>query len=281
MIDLNRLFQGFKPKDAKITVSTCFDDKYLNYGKILLNSIQHNSSRVNVKVLTINIPKSKLQKYYDSENIEMIAENKKFNHPYEQRLYSVARRIFFVHELRHDSSVENLLQLDADLVVRKDLNKFGKLFNQGDFCIFARLNMRFEFLRLTMNILGLSNTLIAKQLTNEWVNQLWNLLDESQDSKYIDQLTLWKAYDKINSEQGVRLVNLGHPYIGREGNTIIRAFAATANAKGDAKLLKELNKYSDNILDDAPSNAPKPSEDGSVRLTREMLFEHFKKAGLS
>lgn len=165
MTDFSRIFQLFKTKDANITVSFAFDKNYLDYGKILLNSIQKNSPDVKIKILTINVSKEEIQEYGKLNNVEIIAENKQFNHPYEQRLYSIARRIFFIHELRHNNNVENLLQLDADLIVRKDLNKFGKLFNQGDFLINARPKMRFEFLRLTMNILGLSNTFVAKQLT--------------------------------------------------------------------------------------------------------------------
>lgn len=92
---------------------------------------------------------------------------------------------------------------------------------------------------------------------------------------------MWKAYDKINRKYGVKLSNLEYPYIGRQGNTIIRAFAATKDAKGDNKLLKELNKYSNNNLEDAPSNAPKPPEEEKLSLTREILIDLFNKFGFS
>ncbi|BAU65646.1 hypothetical protein STA3757_30350 [Stanieria sp. NIES-3757] len=276
----NSLLEIFKTQDARLTVSTSFDDKYLNYGKILLNSLLKNSPQVQVKVLAINLAQESLQQYNQFKNIEIIYENKEFTHAYEQRLYSIARRIFFINELRSNPKIENLLQLDADTIIRKDLNKFGKLFKQGDLCIFARPKMKHEALRLTMNIIGLSNTMVAKTLTQEWVVQLWNLLEQPQDSKYIDQLTLWKAYEKINHQSNIKLVNLTHPYIGRTGNTIIRAFAATKDAKGDTKLLQELNQYSSNLLQDAPSNAPKPPEDQSIFLHKEFLKEQFSQSGL-
>ncbi|AFZ37143.1 hypothetical protein Sta7437_3645 [Stanieria cyanosphaera PCC 7437] len=276
----NSLLNIFKTQDAHLTVSTSFDDKYLHYGKILLNSLLKNSPQVQVKVLAINIEEENLQEYQEFKNIEIIHENKEFTHAYEQRLYSIARRIFFINELRSNPNIENLLQLDADTIIRKDLNKFGKLFEQGDLCIFARPKMKHEALRLTMNIIGLSNTMAAKALTQEWVLQLWNLLEQPQDSKYIDQLTLWKAYEKINHQSTIKLINLTHPYIGRTGNTIIRAFAATKDAKGDTQLLKELNQYSSNLLQDAPSNAPKPPEEQNIFLHKEFLIEQFSQSGL-
>lgn len=278
---VTQLLRVFQAKNAHITVSTGFDNKYLDYGKILLRSIKKNSPRVKVIVLTINLDESDLQEFSDDENIKIINEKKEFSCPYEQRLYSIARRIFLINELRHDTNVENLLQLDADSIVRKDLNKFGSLFNQGDFCIFARLGMKYEFLRLTMNVLGLANTPAAKALTQEWVAQLWNLLEQPQDSKYIDQLTLWKAYEKVNQAQEIKLINLTNPFIGSEGNTVVRSFAATKDAKGNKKLLKELNEFTDIALDDAPSNAPVKPEDNSIFLQRGLLRDHFIKAGFN
>ncbi|MEW5860535.1 MAG: hypothetical protein AB1861_24625 [Cyanobacteriota bacterium] len=276
-----QLIKAFQPKDAHITVSVGFDNKYLDYGKILLRSLKKNSPRVKVVVLAINTPEAGLQEFSDCENIRIIYEDKKFAYPYEQRLYSMARRIFLVNELRQDSLVDNLLQLDADLIVRKDLNRFGSLFKQGDFCIFARPTMKYEFLRLSMNVLGLANTPAAKALTKEWVAQLWYLLEKPQDSKYIDQLTLWRAYEKVNQENGIKLVNLVPPFTGEEGNTIIRTFTATKSAKGNKQLLEELNKFSDNHLENAPSNAPAKPENLSVCLEKSLLRDHFAKTGFN
>ncbi|VEP12262.1 conserved hypothetical protein [Hyella patelloides LEGE 07179] len=278
---INQLIQAFKPKSSNVTISVSFDNKYLDYGKILLNSLIKNSPDVKVVVLAINIPENDLKKFAEIENIKVIHENKNFLHAYEQRLYVTTRRIFLINELRQDSSTENLLQLDADAIVKRNLNRFGTLFQQGDFCIFARPKMKHEALRLTMNVLGLSNSSVAKELTQEWVKQLWKILEEPQQSKYIDQLTLWKAYEKVNQEYGVKLVNLGTPWIGSSRNTIIRTFYATKNAKGDRKLLKELNKFTENYLKEAPSNAPAKPEETEVFLTRSLLSEHFEKFGLS
>ena len=278
---INQLIQAFKPKNAHITISVSFDNKYLDYGKILLNSILKNSRDVKIVVLAINIPEKDLIKFAEMDNIEVIHENKNFIHAYEQRLYVTTRRIFLINELRQDTSTENLLQVDADTIVKKNLNIFGTLFNQGDFCIFARPKMKHEALRLTMNVLGLSNSSVAKALTQEWIKQLWKILEKPQQSKYLDQLTLWKAYEKVNQEYGVKLVNLDTPWIGSSRNTVIRTFYATKNAKGDQKLLKELNKFTDNYLEEAPSNAPAKPEDTEIFLTRSLLSEHFEKVGLS
>lgn len=278
---INQLFQAFQPKNANITVSMGFDHKYLDYGKILLRSINKNSPNVKVVVLAINTNEESLKEFYLFDNIKIIHENKEFTHEYEQRLYTIARRIFLVNELRQDSSIDNLLQLDADAIVKRDLNRFGNLFKQGDFCIFARPQMRYEFLRLTMNVVGLTNSLASKALTREWVAQLWQVLQEPQDTKYIDQLTLWKAYEKINQEYGIKLVNLKPPYIGSSRNTIIRTFYATKDAKGDQKLVKELNKFTDKPLEDAPSNAPPKPEGADVFLSKSLLREQFEKAGFS
>jgi hypothetical protein len=278
---ISQLIKAFQPKDAHITVSVSFDNKYLAYGRILLRSLIKNSPRVRIVVLVINTPEASLQEFSDCENVKIIYEEKEFAHPYEQRLYSIARRIFLVNELRQDSLVDNLLQLDADLIVRKDLKGFGSLFKQGDFCVFARTKMKYEFLRLTMNVIGLANSPAAKALTKEWVAQLWHLLEEPQDSKYIDQLTLWKAYEKVNQEYGIKLVNLVPPFIGEEGNTIIRTFTATKSAKDNKKLLKELNEFADNYLENAPSNAPAKPESSSVCLEKSLLCDHFAKAGFN
>jgi hypothetical protein len=276
---LNRwLDELFPAPDAQLTVSVGFDNKYLEYGKIFLRSIRQNSPRVKVIVLAVNQPAAGLAEFADWQNLTVIHEDREFAHPYEQRLYTMARRIFLVNELRQDPTVENLLQLDADSIVRRDLNRFGKLFAQGDFCIFARPTMKLEYLRLTMNVLGLANTKAAKALTQEWVQQLWEILAEPQDSKYIDQLTLWQAYDKVNQSQGVRLMNLDKPYIGGSGNTVIRTFYATKDARNNPKLLKELNQFTDQPLDDAPSNAPKKPEDEAVPLYRGLLMPQFEQA---
>lgn len=279
MFDFYQLANLFGAKDAHLTVSFGFDNKYLDYGKILLRSIQENSPNIQVKALAINVAEGSLAEFAGCSNVEIIHEHKQFNHPYEQRLYSIVRRIFLIHELRHDPSVENLLQLDADLIIRKDLNRFGRLFEQGDMCLTARLKMKHEALRLMAGILGLSNTPAAKALTQEWITQLWNLLESPQDSKYIDQLTLWKAYEKVHAEQRLKLVNLQAPYIGRTGNTAIRVFAATKDAKGDKELLKELNQYADKVLEDAPSNAPKQPEQKDIFLERGLVLNLFEKAG--
>ncbi|MBW4520335.1 MAG: hypothetical protein KME16_11620 [Scytolyngbya sp. HA4215-MV1] len=281
MFDFYQLSNLFSTKDAHLTVSFGFDNKYLDYGKILLRSIQKNSPNIRVKALAINVPESSFDEFSGYDNIEIIHENKQFEHPYEQRLYSIVRRIFLIHELRHDPTVENLLQLDADLIVRHDLNRFGRLFEQGDMCLTARLKMKHEALRLMAGILGLSNTPAAKALTQEWITQLWNLLEEPQDSKYIDQLTLWKAYEKVQAAQGLKIVNLQAPYIGRTGNTAIRVFAATKDARGDKQLLKELNQYADKVLDDAPSNAPKQPEQKNIFLERSLVLNLFKTAGFA
>jgi hypothetical protein len=276
---LNRWLDTLFPApDAHLTVSVGFDNKYLEYGKIFLRSIRQNSPRVKVIVLAVNQPESGFAEFADWANLRVIHENRDFAHPYEQRLYTMARRIFLVNELRQSPEVENLLQLDADSIVRRDLNRFGKLFAQGDFCIFARPKMQLEYLRLTMNVLGLANTPAAKALAQEWVVQLWEVLAQPQDSKYVDQLTLWQAYDKVNQAQGVKLMNLDKPYIGGTGNTVIRTFYATKDARNNPKLLKELNQFTDQPLDDAPSNAPKKPEDESVPLYRELLMPQFERA---
>ncbi|MBD2344379.1 hypothetical protein [Anabaena subtropica] len=276
---INQLIKAFQPKDANITVSVGFDNKYLDYGKILLRSINKNSPNVKVVVLAINTHEDSLNEFSELKNFKIIHEKKEFAHEYEQRLYTIARRIFLVNELRQDSSIENLLQLDADAIVKRDLNRFGNLFKQGDFCIFARPQMKYEFLRLTMNVLGLNNSPASKALTKEWIAQLWQMLAEPQDTKYIDQLTLWKAYEKINQEYGIKLVNLQPPFIGNSRNTIIRTFYATKDAKGDQKLVKELNKFTDKPLEDAPSNAPPKPEGTDVFLTKNLLRDNFEKAG--
>lgn len=276
---INPLAQLFQPKDAEITLSLSFDNKYLEYGKIILNSIRKNSPTVKVIALVINVSQQDLQEFLDWENLNIIFETKQFSHPYEQRLYSTTRRIFFINQLRQNHSIQNLLQLDADLIVRKDLNRFRTLFEQGDLCILAKLHMKHEPLRLIMNVLGLANTPAAKALTQEWIAQLWQILQEPQDSKYIDQLTLWKAYEKVHQELGIKLVNLAPPFIGKEHNAIIRTFYATKDAKGDTKLLKELNQFTNQSLKEAPSHAPQKPEDTSIFLTRELLKEHFQAAG--
>jgi hypothetical protein len=274
-IDLSWFGTLFNSAPANITVSTAFDRNYLDYGKILLRSILKNSPDIQIRLLVVNTPEADLEEFAKQENIKITYENLDFLHPYEQRLYVMARRIFFVDRLRHDPTIENLLQLDADLIVRKNLNRFDKLYKQGDFLIFARPQMKHAQLRLNMSVLGLANTERAKALTQEWVAQFRNIAQESLDSKYVDQLTLWQAYDKINTASGIELVNLNRPYIGESGNTCIRVFFATRTAKGNQKLLEELNKYTDSQLVDAPSNAPPNPEEGGVFLRKELLLDRF------
>jgi hypothetical protein len=274
-IDLGWLGNLFKSQTANITVSTAFDRNYLEYGKILLESIQKNSPDVKVKLLVVNTPEEDLKELSRYPNVEIFAENLDFIHPYEQRLYVMARRIFFVNQLRHDSSVENLLQLDADLIIRKDLNKFGKLYQQGEFLVFARPKMKHAELRLSMGVVGLANSDRAKALTKEWTERFRDLPQEALDSKYVDQLTLWQAYEKIGGEEGIKLVNLQPPYIGESGNSCIRVFCATKNAKGNQKLIEELNQYADSKLDEAPSNAPPNPQEGGVFLRKELLLDRF------
>ena len=275
----NQLIKSFQSKDTNITVSVSFDDKYLDYGKILLNSILKNSPSVKIVVLAINVPENNLQKFAELENIEIVHEHKNFSHAYEQRLYVTTRRIFLIDRLRKDNSIKNLLQLDADAIVNKNLNRFYTLFNRGDLCIFARPKIKHEALRLTMNVMGLSNSPVTKALTQEWIKQLWNILETPQNSKYIDQLTLWKAYEKINREQGIKLVNLNVPWIGNSQSSIIRTFYATKDNRGDRKLLQELNKFTNKKLPEVPKNAPPKPKDIEVYLTRSLLKEHFEKAG--
>ncbi|MGL5874392.1 MAG: hypothetical protein ACRC2R_18825 [Xenococcaceae cyanobacterium] len=274
-IDLSWIGMLFNAEPANITVSTAFDRNYLEYGKILLRSILKNSPNVKIKLLVVNTPETDVEEFAKQQNIDIIHENLEFLHPYEQRLYVMARRIFFVNQLRHDSSIENLLQLDADLIVRKDLNHFGKLYKQGDFLIFARPQMKHAELRLNMSVLGLANTERARTLTKEWVAQFREVAQESLDSKYVDQLTLWQAYDKVSNEDKIELVNLNRPYIGESGNTCVRVFFATRTAKGNQKLLDELNKYTDSQLTNAPSNAPPNPEEGGVFLRKELLLDRF------
>lgn len=274
---LDRLLRKFKPENANITVSVSFDNKYLDYGKILLKSLLKNSPDVKIVVLAINVPETDLKAFANVENIKIICEQKDFVHPYEQRLYVTTRRIFLIDELREDSSTENLLQLDADTIINKNLSRFVNLFERGDFCIFARPEMKHEALRLTMNVLGLSNTAVAKALTQEWIRQLWQILEEPQSSKYIDQLTLWKAYEKIKQEREIKLVNLDNPWIGSSRNSIIRTFYATKDNQGDEKLLKELNEFTEQKLAEVPSNAPAKPKDTQIFLTRNLLRENFEK----
>jgi lipopolysaccharide biosynthesis glycosyltransferase len=273
IIDLSWIGKVFKSETANITVSTAFDRNYLDYGKILLRSIWQNSPEVQIKLLVVNTPEEDLKEFLKHPNLEIFRENIDFLHPYEQRLYVMARRIFFVNQLRQDPNIENLLQLDADLIVRKDLNKFGKLYQQGDFLIFARPKMKHAELRLNMSVLGLANTDKAKALTQEWAAQFRDVAQESLDSKYVDQLTLWHAYEKISDEKGIQLVNLDRPYIGEDGNTCIRVFFATRTAKGNSKLLNELNQYADSQLAEAPSNAPPNPQEGGVFLRKELLLD--------
>ncbi len=272
-IDLSWFGNLFKSEQANITVSTAFDRNYLQYGKILLESIQKNSPDVKVKLLVVNTPEKDLEELHRYPNVEIFAENLDFVHPYEQRLYVMARRIFFVNQLRHDPSIENLLQLDADLIIRKNLNRFGKLYQKGEFLIVARPKMRHAELRLSMGVVGLTNSDRAKALTQEWTYRFRDLPQEALDSKYVDQLTLWQAYEKIGGEEGIKLVNLQPPYIGESGNTYIRVFCATKNAKGNQKLVKELNQYADDRLVDAPSNAPPNPQEGGIFLRKELLLD--------
>jgi len=276
---LNRLISPFKPVSFNLTVVVSFDERYLDYGTILLNSISKNSPHSKIIVLAINISRDKLSKFSQYNNIKILHEDKKFAHPYEQRLYTTTRRIFLINEILSDDSVENLLHLDADSIIMKNLNHFSQLFTQGDFLIFARPKMKHEELRLTMNVLGLSNSVPAKALAKEWVNQLWEILREPQTSKYIDQLTLWKAYEKVNTAYDVKLVNLMPPYIGESRKSVIRTFYATKNAKGNRALIKELNKFIDKELVDAPSNAPPKPDNENIYLSRELLLDHFKEIG--
>jgi Glycosyl transferase family 8 len=273
---IKQLLQVFYPQNANITVSISFDNRYLNYGKILLNSLLKNSPNVNIVVLAINVSQQDLAGYEKLENIKIICEQKEFVHPYEQRLYVTTRRIFLINQLREDDSVENLLQLDADTIINKNLNRLATLYNQGDFLIFARPTMKHEALRLTMNVLGLANSTAAKLLTQEWIRQLWQILETPQDSKYIDQLTLWKAYEKIAQQEALKLVNLDSPWIGQSNQSVIRTFYATKDNKSDQKLLKQLNKFAEQNLAEVPSNAPAKPQEIPINLTRQLLEKNFE-----
>lgn len=273
---IKQLLQVFYPQNANITVSISFDNRYLNYGKILLNSLLKNSPNVNIIVLAINVSQQDLAGYEKLENIKIICEQKEFVHPYEQRLYVTTRRIFLINQLREDDSVENLLQLDADTIINKNLNQLATLYNQGDFVIFARPTMKHEALRLTMNVLGLANSTAAKLLTQEWIRQLWQILETPQDSKYIDQLTLWKAYEKIAQQEELKLVNLDSPWIGQSNQSVIRTFYATKDNKSDQKLLKQLNKFAEQNLTEVPSNAPAKPQEIPIKLTRQLLEKNFE-----
>lgn len=273
---IKQLLQVFYPQNANITVSISFDNRYLNYGKILLNSLIKNSPNVNIVVLAINVSQQDLAGYEKLENIKIICEQKEFVHPYEQRLYVTTRRIFLINQLREDDSVENLLQLDADTIINKNLNRLATLYHQGDFLIFARPTMKHEALRLTMNVLGLANSTAAKLLTQEWIRQLWQILETPQDSKYIDQLTLWKAYEKIAQQEALKLVNLDSPWIGQSNQSVIRTFYATKDNKSDQKLLKQLNKFAEQNLAEVPSNAPAKPQEIPINLTRQLLEKNFE-----
>ena len=178
-----------------------FDRGYLKWGKLFLHSLAMNSPGETVYINSVNLfdfQIKSLKKIYSP----LIIENHKIKMRKKERgNIMISRKPYVLKEVIKRFGEDKYLMLDADMTVRKPLDKlFAKLdSNDGAFCIQEGIwkGKVYDHLKVPSGVILIKPS--ALPIIDRWMEVMESEEEISGIKKgkwYWDQITLWRAVEE-------------------------------------------------------------------------------------
>jgi hypothetical protein len=242
--------------DEKLSVLCVSDNKYLPFLYSFLNSLDRNCSCVDkVIICLINVPNLKFKKYnFEIEifnEFQSIDDTKNkltryscgtLNGRYMSQFHAYCNNIryFLIPFLL--KTHKNLLYVDVDNIIRKDLNELLKLINNNDICIHKYplglhpVSWR-EFMTFACGIIGIKQS----EKTISFFEELKTEIINNDFLSVGDQLDFYKIWVKHQSD--IKIHNLELKY---KDHTFLEnsyIWSGDGNAKESSIYVNEMKNY--------------------------------------
>lgn len=233
----------------QLTILGVSDYSYLPFIRTLFNSI-----KCNVKIpykfhlYAINVPDKKIDFFKNNyENIEFTRDNIELDDTTNKiNPFGKSRKASYCANIRANiiydlmcKGTQYILYLDADSIVRKDLNDLFLLIKQTDFIIFRRDKETDVRVKVLTSVVGINNTPNSLKFMSYWKDYM--LIPKNLYSWYSDQKYFYKAMTKLPD---VKIQELPISYV--DSSFLEKSFIW--NGKGNRKhkhniYIKEMEKY--------------------------------------
>ncbi|MDM3861026.1 MAG: putative nucleotide-diphospho-sugar transferase [Aphanizomenon gracile PMC644.10] len=188
------------------TILSIADQKYCKYLKTLISSIAVNFKDVHVHLHLINVSPSEQDELLCLySNITFTSEEVKIDDSQSFSAYCANVRVRVMRRLL-ESGIDNLLYLDADSIVRKDLTPLFRLLKNTDLIIHHR-HSDVEAWRFATGAIAIRNNAKVKVFMQGWEKNLESLIY----SWYGDQISFSRTYEILKNELYIK--NLPMKYI--------------------------------------------------------------------
>lgn len=177
------------------TILSIADQKYCKYLKTLISSIAVNFKDVHVHLHLINVSPSEQDELLCLySNITFTSEEVKIDDSQSFSAYCANVRVRVMRKLL-ESGIDNLLYLDADSIVRKDLTPLFRLLKNTDLIIHHR-HSDVEAWRFNTGAIAIRNNTKVILFMQNWEKNLESLTY----SWYGDQISFSRTYDHLKNE---------------------------------------------------------------------------------
>lgn len=188
-----------------LTIITVCDESYLKFVRVLFNSI-----KVNVKIPfkfhlhAINIPDKVLDSFSKNYNNLTISKDNIIldDTPNKDIVFKKSKKECYCANIRANVLLnllekENkyILYLDADSIVRKDLNHLLNLLKKNDIIIFRRDYQEEPRLKVLTSLIGLNNNNNTKKFIENWKHYM--MQEKILYSWYSDQLYFYETMNEM------------------------------------------------------------------------------------
>ena len=233
----------------ELVIFSVSDSTYLPFTRVLFNSIKCNvKTPYKFHLHTVNVPDKKINFFKDTyENIEVtvdkieLDEKPDFNNSFnksKKAAYCANIRAKGIHDLMM-RGCKYILYLDADSIVRKDLNQLLEMIKNTDIIIATRKESPKIRSKVLTGVIGINNNLNSLKFVDLWKSLVLNEL--SLYRWYTDQVMFTKAME----ENIINITDLPLEYIDTArfvGGSFI--WCGKGDRKfGNTKYIQEMEKY--------------------------------------
>lgn len=187
-----------KIQDSLITIVCVSDESYLKYLKTLIVSSLRFSKNISFEVLLININNrdlvtQELQKL--SEFISITFKDQNFENDFDKQSFCANSRVGFIKSLL-EKGINKILYLDADSLVRKDLQKYDWDFQESDIEILFRESENEEKFKFATGVIAVKNSPGSINFFQSWDALIQPYIYEW----FADQVTFYRNYNDFKQK---------------------------------------------------------------------------------
>ena len=187
-----------KIQDSLITIVSVSDESYLKYFKTLVLSASKHSKNISFEVLLINIKNKKnvLDELNSlSEFIKVTFQEHTFKDKNQKQSFCANARVNFIKNLL-EGGARKILYLDADSLVRKDLQKYNWDFQDSDIEILFRESEEEEKFKFATGVIAIKNSPDTIKFFQSWDRLIQPLIFDW----FADQISFYRNYKKFKNE---------------------------------------------------------------------------------